>query len=130
MQLEDMDVCFACGRKNPQGLKLRFRFEGDDYVTEFTPRDEHQGWSGMVHGGLTATLLDEVMTRLCWERGLDVATAELHVRYHQPIPVGRRTTTRGRIRRRRGRLVEAAAEVYLEDGTVAASAEAKLLRPR
>ena len=130
MELKDMDACFACGRENPHGLRLEFRFEGDEYVTEFTPRDEHQGWAGIIHGGLTATLLDEVMTRMCWEQGLNVATARLEVRYHKPIPVGRKTVTRGRIRRRRGRFVEAAAEVYLEDGSVAASGTGLFLAAR
>lgn len=127
MRLTDENKCFACGGDNPRGLHLEFRFQGDEYVTEFTPQDWHQGWAGIVHGGLIATLLDEVMTRMCWERELHVATAELTVRYKQPVPLGRKTITRGRIRKRRGPFVEAAAETYLEDGSVAASASAKLM---
>jgi len=125
-----MNVCFACGSDNPRGLHLQFRFEGDEYVAEFTPEDWHQGWAGMVHGGLIATLLDEVMTRLCWERGLNVATAQLDIRYKQPVPIGRKTVTRGRINRCRGPFVEAAAETYFEDGSLVASALGKFMAPR
>lgn len=130
MQLEDMNLCFACGRDNPRGLHLEFHFEGEEYVAEFTPQDWHQGWAGIVHGGLVATLLDEVMTRMCWERGLNVATAQLNVRYRQSVPIGRKTITRGRIQQRRGPFVEAAAETYLEDGSVAATASGKFMAPQ
>ena len=58
MKLDVDDMCFACGRKNPIGLKLQFHFDGDDYVTTFEVRPEHQGWAGIVHGGLLATALD------------------------------------------------------------------------
>ena len=56
--------CFACGADNPIGLKLQFECEGDDYVTRFLTAEEHSGWAGLVHGGLLATLLDEVMVRM------------------------------------------------------------------
>ena len=39
------DYCFACGQANPKGLRLTFRFEGEWYLTEFTPEQEYQGWT-------------------------------------------------------------------------------------
>ena len=58
MKLGVDDMCFACGRKNPIGLKLGFHFDGDDYVTTLAVRPEYQGWTGIIHGGLLATALD------------------------------------------------------------------------
>ncbi|MCJ7751507.1 MAG: PaaI family thioesterase, partial [Armatimonadetes bacterium] len=74
MRLDVDDMCFACGKGNPIGLKLDFRFEGEEYVTEFEVRPEYQGWAGIVHGGLLATVLDETMARLLWEKELNAIT--------------------------------------------------------
>jgi uncharacterized protein (TIGR00369 family) len=122
--------CFACGPNNPIGLKLAFRVDGDDYVTEFTPRPEHQGWDDIVHGGLIATVLDECMARMLWERGLLFATAELTVRYKSPLRVGTTMTVRARTVRESDRLVEAEAEGVDDSGTAIALARARLLRVR
>ena len=53
--------CFGCGESNPIGLRLKYRREGDRLRTEFMPGDDHQGWPGIVHGGIIASLLYEVM---------------------------------------------------------------------
>jgi len=55
--LDNEGMCFACGKRNPIGLHLDFRFEGDEYVTEFVPQEVHQGFPGIIHGGLIATVL-------------------------------------------------------------------------
>ena len=54
-------MCFACGQKNPIGLKLSFRREGETVKTEFTPGELHQVWHGVVHGWIINTILDEAM---------------------------------------------------------------------
>jgi uncharacterized protein (TIGR00369 family) len=117
-------MCFACGRANPIGLKLQFRFEGEDYVTEFEVKPEHQGWTGIVHGGLLATVLDEVMARLLWEKRLNAITGRLTVRYHRPLSIGDRVQVRGRVTKQRPPVVETTAEAVKDDGTVAANAVA------
>jgi acyl-coenzyme A thioesterase PaaI-like protein len=127
MQVKADRYCFACGADNPQGLHLQFRTEGEEYVCDYTPAPEHQGWQDVVHGGIAATVLDEVMTRLLWEQGLEAVTARLSVRYRQPVPVGRPANARARLVRRRGRLVEVASELRLEDGSVATEAEGTFL---
>jgi uncharacterized protein (TIGR00369 family) len=124
MRLDVNDMCFACGRANPIGLKLQFRFEGEDYVTEFEVKPEHQGWTGIVHGGLLATVLDEVMARLLWEKRLNAITGRLTVRYHRPLSIGDRVQVRGRVTKQRPPVVETTAEAVKDDGTVAANAVA------
>jgi acyl-coenzyme A thioesterase PaaI-like protein len=123
--------CFACGNDNPIGLKLQFEFDGDDYVTVLQFGPEHSGWAGIVHGGLLATVLDEVMVRLLWVKGHEAVTARLTVFYRQTVPVGVRLRVRGRIVRVRagGRMIETAAEALREDGTVVAEGSAVSLRP-
>jgi uncharacterized protein (TIGR00369 family) len=122
------DYCFACGSANPKGLHLTFRFEGDDYVCEFVPEKEYQGWTNIVHGGIVATVLDEVMTRMLWEKGLNAVTAELQIRLKRPVPIGRRATARSRLVASRKRVYETEAELELADGTLAATARGKFMR--
>ena len=127
MRLRDDKWCFACGRDNPHGLRLEFRADGEEYVCDFVPQRHHQGWSGVVHGGIVATLLDETITRMLCDRGSPVVTADLHVRLKRPTPVGQPVQVRARLLERRREIITAAAELLLADGTVTATAEAKLM---
>jgi uncharacterized protein (TIGR00369 family) len=124
VKLDVNDMCFACGKNNPIGLKLAFRFEGEEYVTEFEVRPEYQGWTGLVHGGLLATVLDEIMARMLWEKNLNAITGRLSVRYHKPVSVGDRLQVRGRITKHRSPLIETSAEAVNGEGAVVAEATA------
>ncbi|MDN5348507.1 MAG: hypothetical protein PWP65_2072 [Clostridia bacterium] len=84
------DYCFACGSANPIGLRLQFRDEGEACVCELIPGEYFQGWQGMLHGGIIATLLDEVMAHWCFRRGHMIVTAELSVRFRKPVPIGQK----------------------------------------
>ena len=55
--------CFVCGDKNPDGLRIRFFTEGEEAVAECIADARFQGFKGIYHGGLTATLLDEIMAK-------------------------------------------------------------------
>jgi len=124
VRLDIGDMCFACGKGNPIGLKLDFRFEGDEYVTDFEVKPEYQGWAGIVHGGLLATVLDETMARLLWEKELNAITGRLNVRYHERVSVGEKLTVCARITRSRSPLIETSAKASKADGTVVAEASA------
>ncbi len=128
MRLSDSGGCFGCGPNNPIGLHLEFRAEGEEYVTEFLPTTHHQGFDGIVHGGILATVLDEVMARQLWVRDVQVVTAEMKVSLHRPALVGERLMVSGRVTRDRGRLILSEATARREDGTLVASAEAKMMR--
>lgn len=124
MKLDMNDMCFACGQKNPVGLKLQFQFDGDDYVTTLHVKPEHQGWAGIIHGGLLATALDESMARLLRERDLNAITGRLEVRYHKPVHIGDSLRIRARITRQRSPVIETAAEALNAQGATVAEARA------
>jgi len=124
MKLDVDDMCFACGRANPIGLKLQFHFEGDEYVAALRLLPQHQGWAGIAHGGLVATALDETMARLLWEKDINAITGRLSVRYHRPVPIGETLHLRGRISRLRPPLVETRASATGSDGALVAEATA------
>jgi len=120
--------CMACGDNNPRGLHMKFREEGEHYVCDFTPERYHQGWEGIVHGGILATLLDETMNDMLSHNGEPVATAELTVRYKLPAKVGVPLQVRARMTRERPPLWEAEGDITDADGRVVATGTAKLMR--
>jgi len=124
------DGCFVCGQGNPEGLRLTFRVDEENRTieTRWTPREVHAGYQGVVHGGLVATVLDEVLGKLSTCIGTPAVTAELTVRYLKPVPTGRPLGVEGRLTRERGRLLIGESRALLEDGTVAATATAKLMK--
>jgi acyl-coenzyme A thioesterase PaaI-like protein len=124
MKLGVDDMCFACGSGNPIGLKLEFRFDGDEYLTTLEARPEYQGWTGVMHGGLLATAFDEVMARLLLEKDISAVTGRLSIRYHKPVSIGERLEIRGRIAKHRSPVIQTTAEATRADGTVVAEAQA------
>ncbi|MEW6662599.1 MAG: PaaI family thioesterase [Bacillota bacterium] len=81
-------MCFCCGKDNPVGLKMSFSRDGDLFFSEVTPPDFLQGYSGILHGGITSTLLDEVMANHLLAMGMRAVTADLFVRFKKPVPMG------------------------------------------
>ena len=121
--------CFVCGVDNPLGLKLAFYETGPDEVTAtFTPDTDYQGYPGVLHGGIVATLLDEVGGRVVMigDHSRFMMTAKIEIKYRQPTPLGQPLKVVGRLLKRRGRLALAHAELCLPDGTVSAEAELTL----
>lgn len=115
--------------ENPIGLKLSFyENEGGQVIAHFTPGEEHQGYPGVLHGGITATLLDEAAGRVVTSLGLWMVTAKLEIRYRKPIPIGKPLTVIGEAIRLQGRSLQARSEIRLEDGTVAADATSLCLK--
>ena len=118
-------LCFGCGRNNPIGLKLNFTRESDTLRAEFTPDTVHQGWPGVVHGGILAALLDEAMSNAAFGEGITCLTASLEMRLKKPAMVQEKLVVTARVTRNRKRLVETEASLCLEDGTVVAEGTAK-----
>jgi len=118
-------MCFVCGLENPIGLKLSF-YEDDDgqVTTTWTPREEHQGYPGLLHGGITAALLDEALGRTVINRNLWVVTAKMEIRYRNPIPIGEPLSVVAEVTRISKRVVEARGELRLSDGRIGAEANA------
>ena len=128
--LEDDGMCFCCGPKNPIGLKLQFEMLPEGRMrTEWTPRREHQGFKDIVHGGLVATLMDEVMIRLLYALGIRAVTAELSTRLLKPLQAGKRYRFESWLVEDKGRVVTAEAEGFdAESGERVASGGAKCMR--
>lgn len=125
MDLSD-GLCFGCGKNNPIGLKLDFRRDGSGGVrTEFTPDKLHQGWPGILHGGIIICLLDEAMSYAAYFAGLQCLTATMEVEIKRPAPVEATFAITGKVTRQTRKLVETEASVSLQDGTLIATSRSK-----
>ena len=103
--------CFGCGTDNPIGLRLRPVETADGATAEFISRPEHQGWDGVVHGGILLTLLDEILAYAAiYKAGLAV-TAEIQARLRAPAPIGEKLLLSAKVTAQRRKLVECEAVI-------------------
>jgi uncharacterized protein (TIGR00369 family) len=120
--------CFLCGVENPIGLKVSFYETQENRVlVRFVPKEIHQGYPGVMHGGIACALLDETIGRTLVSHDIWAMTVDLQVRFHQPVPLGEPLTVIGEIVRLRSRMMEGRGEIQLADGSVAVSAQARYI---
>ena len=127
--LPHTDSCFVCGESNASGLKLRFETDGQAVVTRFFARADHIGFKGTIHGGITATVLDEIMVWACAVKTRRFAyCAELNVRFANPLWPGQEVFASSElVNNKRGKLFEARAELRDDKGLLLATATGKYL---
>jgi len=76
----------SCGINPPDGLGLKFKVRDDRGVeAEFACKQHYQGYQGLLHGGITSTLLDAAMTNCLFAHGRKAVTARLIVRFRHPV---------------------------------------------
>ena len=78
--------CFGCCPTNNSGLKMEVYEDGDYITAQWTPGIEHQSWKGVLHGGIQATLMDEVagwvVVRKLQTTGV---TSKMEIQYLKPV---------------------------------------------
>lgn len=132
LELNDDHRCFACGRLNEEGLRLRFDYpEPGRCRAEFVPGQKFQGWHGILHGGIISTLLDEGFAHALGgpDRGSGQAavTAEMTVRFKKPARIGQKIILEGRVVSVEKRVIQCESVLRDEAGTEIASATGKLI---
>jgi uncharacterized protein (TIGR00369 family) len=122
--------CFACGSYNGAGLQLKFQGEEDGTVSgEFLADPKFESYSGIVHGGIIATLLDSAMTHCLFVKGIPAVTGRLSIKYSLPIRTGS-------VVRLEAKMVNTSRNIFILEGKVwvngkrVASAVAKCARLR
>lgn len=119
------EMCFICGRSNPAGLYMRFYDDGEHAVySHYTVPSQFQGYPGIVHGGIQAAMLDEVVGRVAMigDHHRFMMSVTLSVKYRHTVPIATPLRIIGRIVRLRGRLGKAEGIIELPDGTIACEA--------
>jgi uncharacterized protein (TIGR00369 family) len=119
--------CFACGSLNEHGLQLDLHLGDGRSWAELVLSARFEGWVGIAHGGILATLLDEVMAWALVAQDNWGVTARLAVDFRRPVPIGQPIRAEGWIVRSRRRLVDTAGHVVDSGGTILARADAGYL---
>jgi len=128
-ELRDNQRCYVCGTQNPEGLGVHFEIDHDarSISARFTPRDAHQGFEGIVHGGILSALLDEAMAKLSVSLGIPAVTAEMTVKFKAAAAPGEELLITGRLVEETRRLVRAEAAIG-RGPVIVAEATGKLIR--
>jgi len=121
--------CFVCGKDNSSGLKLEFETDGTIVRARYVPQPEHVGFKGVIHGGITATILDEIMV---WAIGVRTKRfafcVELNVRYLRHVEPEMELWAEGELmNNRRNRIFEAQGTIRDCKGAALASATGKYM---
>jgi acyl-coenzyme A thioesterase PaaI-like protein len=119
--------CFGCAPDHPIGFHLKFERDGDEVVTRMTPGDRYQGAPGIMHGGLVATMADELGAWTCIAiTGKFGFTASFDARYQHPIRTGKEVLGRARVLKSAGRFADVETTL-LQDGQACFTGEFRFI---
>ncbi|EQB63385.1 MAG: Thioesterase superfamily protein [candidate division Zixibacteria bacterium RBG-1] len=124
-EIDKYKYCFVCGDKNPNGLKVKFFAEGDVAKAEYVAGPDFQGYKDMFHGGILASLLDEVMIKAVIAKGLVVVTAGMEVAFKKPVRIGQKILLTGKMTEQKKRIILTEGEARLVNGDIVATASGK-----
>lgn len=117
--------CFGCSPDNPFGLKCKFTDEGEYVTCHWQPSENYQGFFNVLHGGIQATLIDEIA---CWAIFSHVksagVTTNMSVRYRKPVYTNAgEIFLRAKVVEQCKRLVTARVELFNSDNELAVEAD-------
>lgn len=120
LQAQLHPFCTVCGERNPQGLGLRFTPLGDDSVqAEFLLDCSKQGYSGMPHGGVIASVLDGAMTNWLLMHGIAAVTMELNVQYRHVVALNRMACVQAQLKETTSAVYVLTAQIRQDEQTKA-----------
>ena len=92
--------CVVCSPGNDRSMRLKFAAsDGGGVQARFECSSAFEGYAGILHGGVVASLMDGAMTNCMFARGVLAVTAELTVRFRHPVVTGTPATVRAWIER-------------------------------
>ncbi len=127
-KLSDDRYCFACGSLNPIGLHMEVSYLEQKAVSKLCLKREFQGWHNIVHGGVVATILDEIMAHAVMHYVGKGVTTSLQITYRDPVPVGQEVSVVGYVVERKSRVAVARGEIRRAGNEkVAATGESRFI---
>ncbi len=126
-------MCFGCGHANEHGLRLAFRRTPDGGVETVVEAPTYlRGPDGVIHGGIQAAILDEVLGMAAHlgsgGEKAHLVTVDFRLRYRRPAPLETPLTVRGRLVKIEDRDYFVEGEILGSDGKALTSAEARWRR--
>lgn len=126
--LSDDGYCFACGALNPIGLHMEVSYLENKATSRLALKREFQGWNDIVHGGVVATILDEIMAHAVMHYVGKSVTTSLQITYRAPLHVGQEIQAAGYVVEQKSRAAVARGEIRVTDnGKVIAAGESRFL---
>lgn len=124
--------CFVCGLENPFGLKLKFYETSDgEVVVDTIVPEQFQGYPGIVHGGIVASLVDEVLGRAHMGQNNDetrfLYTARLSIHFRKPVPTNTHIRIIGQAAKSKSRTATSIAKIFDNQGVLLVEADAVLI---
>lgn len=116
--------CFGCAQENPIGLKMEFYEDAEEIVSFWEPSINHQGWINTLHGGIQATILDEICAWVVI-RKLQCfgVTSKMETRYLKSISTeNNKLELRAKILERKRNIVIIEAKILDQEGNLCTSA--------
>lgn len=125
-------MCIVCGMDNPIGLKAQFyNMEDGSVMTIFKYREEHQSFPQRVHGGIIATMLDELGLRALWAKKMKEeygVTLSMEVKYRKPVPYNEMIIGKGIVKKETSKFIVINTDLFDKKGTLLANAEVKYIK--
>jgi uncharacterized protein (TIGR00369 family) len=112
--------CFGCSPDNVAGLRLSFYEDGDYLTSVWEPKDHFHGYMNVLHGGIQATLIDEIASWVVYVKlKTSGMTSNLSVRYHKPVFVDKgNLSLRAHVREMRRNLADIEVQLFDEQGNL------------
>ena len=116
--------CYGCSPDSESGLRMEFYEDDDEIVSHWHPRKEFQGWRDTLHGGIQATLADEIASWVVFRKyQTSGVTSKLEVKYHKPIMItDSHITLRASVKRQLRNILEIGVSIYDHTGELCTSA--------
>lgn len=116
--------CFGCDPRSEQGLRMEFYEDGDRIVSRWKPRPEFQGWVDTLHGGIQATLADEISSWVVFRKfQTSGVTSRMEVRYLKPIHTSEdHITLQATVVRQRRNIVDIEVKIFNSQDQLCAEA--------
>lgn len=124
-------MCFICGVENPIGLKLKiYQISPGIIETTYSAPEHFQGYPGILHGGIVASILDEISGRALMGEPSSprfMFTGRLQVKYRKNVPTGKPLRIIGKAMKSKGKSAEGWAGIYDQEGNLLAEASTLLI---
>jgi len=115
--------CFGCSPNNPIGLKMEFIDEGEYLICNWEPQEIFQGYIHILHGGVQATLMDEIASwYILTKLGTAGLTSKMETHHRKPIFTNKgKLLIKARLKEKTTRIARIDVEIYNNDGSLGAT---------
>ena len=105
--------CLLCGSKNRAGMNLEFRYENGHVLADVLTNFLHQGYAGILHGGVITSLLDCAMCNALFSIGIEGVTVDMKISFLKEVPCNSSLNLIGSITDSRGPIYKAEAQIVI-----------------